>query len=68
MHGAFGGHGGGDLRLVADFLRIVRGEPASISTTNIQDSVAGHLMGFCADRAMKERCVVDVVTDSAAGH
>jgi hypothetical protein len=60
MHGAFGGHGGGDLRLVADFLRVVRGEPASISTTGIQDSITGHLMGFCADRAMKERRVVDV--------
>jgi predicted dehydrogenase len=60
MHGAFGGHGGGDLRLVADFLRVVRGEPASISTTSIQDSIAGHLMGFCADRAMKERRVVDM--------
>jgi len=65
MHGAFGGHGGGDLRLVADFLRVVRGEPVSISTTNLQDSVAGHLMGFCADRAMKERRVVDVAGRSA---
>jgi hypothetical protein len=60
MHGAFGGHGGGDLRLVADFLRVVRGEPASISTTDIRDSVAGHLMGFCADRAMVERRTVDL--------
>lgn len=63
MHGAFGGHGGGDLRLVADFLRVVRGEPASISTTGLQDSVTGHLMGFCADRARRERRVVDVVFD-----
>jgi len=63
MHGAFGGHGGGDLRLVADFLRVVRGEPASISTTEIQDSVAGHLMGFCADKAMRERRMVDLDLD-----
>jgi hypothetical protein len=60
MHGTFGGHGGGDLRLVADFLRVVRGEPASISTTDIRDSITGHLIGFCADRAMEERRVVDV--------
>jgi hypothetical protein len=46
--------------MVADFLRVVRGEPASISTTDIGDSVAGHLMGFCADRAMDERRVVDL--------
>jgi len=60
MHGAFGGHGGGDLRLVADFVRVIRGEPVSISTTHLQDSVAGHLMGFAADRAMAEHCVVNI--------
>ena len=60
MHGAFGGHGGGDLRLVADFVRVVRGEPASLSTTDIRDSIAGHLIGFRADRAMQEHRVVDV--------
>ncbi|HQE92081.1 MAG TPA: Gfo/Idh/MocA family oxidoreductase [Anaerolineae bacterium] len=61
MHGAFGGHGGGDMRLVADFVRVIRGEPASISTTSLEDSVAGHLLGFSADRAMAEHRVVDLV-------
>jgi len=60
MHGAFGGHGGGDLGLVADMVRVIRGEPASISTTHLQDSLAGHLIGFCADRSMEGRRVVDV--------
>jgi hypothetical protein len=60
MHGAFGGHGGGDLRLVADMVRVLKGEPASISTTHLQDSLAGHLVGFCADRSMEERRVVEV--------
>jgi len=60
MHGAFGGHGGGDLRLVGDFVQMVRGEPHSISCTQIEDSVYGHLLGFCADRAMEERRVVDL--------
>lgn len=59
-HGAFGGHAGGDLRLVADFLSVVRGEPPSISTTNLDDSIAGHLIGFAADRAMAERRVVEL--------
>ena len=54
MSGAFGGHGGGDMRLVADFLRVVRGEPASLSTTSLEDSVTGHLIGFLADRANEE--------------
>ena len=38
MHGAFGGHAGGDLRLVADFLKVVRGEPPSISTTSLSSA------------------------------
>lgn len=60
MTGAFGGHGGGDLRLVADVLRVMQGEQPSISTTTLADSVNGHLVGFCADQAMEERRVVDV--------
>jgi predicted dehydrogenase len=65
MHGAFGGHGGGDMRLVADFLRVARGEPPSISTTTLDDSIAGHLIGFGADRAMEEQRVVDVISKLA---
>ena len=60
MHGAFGGHAGGDMRLVADFVRFLRGEPRSLACTTIEDSLRGHLIGFCADRAMAERRVVDV--------
>lgn len=60
MTGAFGGHGGGDLRLMADFVRLVRGEQPSISTTTLADSVNGHLIGFCADQAMEEGRVVTV--------
>lgn len=60
LHGTAGGHGGGDLALVGDFVRVVRGEAPSISTTNLDDSVAGHLIGFSADRAMEERRVVSL--------
>ena len=60
MHGAFSGHGGGDMRLVDDFVRVVRGETPSLSTTNLMDSVTGHLLGFSADRAMEEHCVVEL--------
>jgi len=55
-----GGHGGGDLRLVADFLRVVRGEKPSLSTTSLEDSIHGHLTCFRADTAMTERRVVDL--------
>jgi len=64
MVGAFGGHAGGDLRLAGDFVRVVRGESPSISTTSLEDSINGHLVGFCADRAMEEHRVV-YVRDSA---
>ena len=60
MHGAFGGHGGGDLRLVSDFVGFMRGEPVSLSCTRIDDSVNGHLIAYCADRSMEERRVVEV--------
>jgi len=58
--GAFGGHGGGDLRLVADFVHFIQGKPRSISCTSIEDSVYGHLIGFRADKAMEERRVLDL--------
>ena len=60
MSGAHGGHAGGDGRLVSDFLDYIGGKPASLSTTNIEDSVAGHLIGFCANRALRENKTVAV--------
>ena len=60
MSGAHGGHGGGDLRLVDDFVRFIQGEPRSISCTTIEDSINGHLVGFRADRAMTERRVMEI--------
>lgn len=47
-------HGGGDLRLVEDFVRVVRREATSLASTSIEDSIYGHLIGFAADRSMKE--------------
>lgn len=54
LHASGNMHGGGDMRLVRDFLRIVRGEEPSISTTSLEDSVNGHLVGFAADRSREE--------------
>lgn len=58
--GAFGGHGGGDIRLAADFVALVNGEPGSISRTLLDDSISGHLIGFAADRAVSENRVVEL--------
>ena len=40
------------------------GKRPSISSTGIEDSVCGHLMGFCADRAMEEHRAVEVDFDA----
>lgn len=60
MTGARGGHGGGDERLVADFLDYVRGGQPSLSTTDIEDSVSGHLIGFCANQSAAENRTIAV--------
>lgn len=60
MTGAFGGHGGGDMRLVEDWVHALMGRKPSIACTTIDDSLNGHLVCFAADQAMTERRVVNV--------
>ncbi|MBN2853262.1 MAG: Gfo/Idh/MocA family oxidoreductase [Clostridia bacterium] len=55
---AGGGHGGGDERLSEDFCHFIEGTSTSISSTEIGDSIYGHMIGFDADVAMKENRVV----------
>ena len=45
------GHGGGDNRMVLDFLRFVRGEPTGSACTSIFDSLSGHLCVYKADES-----------------
>ncbi|MEF3302857.1 Gfo/Idh/MocA family protein [Paenibacillus sp. GYB003] len=59
-------HGGGDLRLVADFIRTLRGETPSLSSTSLDKSIYGHQIGFAADRARLESRVVEIA-DLARG-
>lgn len=47
-------HGGGDLRLVKDFLCLVNGNQASSSTTILADSINSHLIAYAADISMHE--------------
>ena len=51
--GAFGDHGGGDLRLAMDFVEFVEGGTPSISCTQLADSINGHLIVFAADEALQ---------------
>jgi hypothetical protein len=53
-------HGGGDLRLVRDFMRVVRDGQPSASTTSLMDSIHGHEIGYAADHAMRQGCMVSL--------
>ena len=53
-------HGGGDLKLVEDFVNVVNGSENSLSTTSIEDSIYGHLTVYAADEAMETKSIVDV--------
>jgi predicted dehydrogenase len=53
-------HGGGDQRLVEDFVNVLLGRSTSAGATHIADSLSGHLIAFAADRAMLERRVVEI--------
>jgi len=59
--GVTGGHGGGDIRLVDDFVSFTQGGAPSISCTTINDSVNGHLCVYYADRARETNTVVPFV-------
>lgn len=53
-------HGGGDMGVVEDFVRMVRGKEASISTTSLEDSIYGHLIGFIAEDAREQNKVLSI--------
>lgn len=55
-----GGHGGGDVRLMEDFAQSMCGGPTSISNTNLQDSIYGHLIVFAADKSMEEGRPIEI--------
>lgn len=53
-------HGGGDLRLAADFVRMIQGGEPSISSTSLGSSIYGHLIGFHADESRLENRTLDI--------
>lgn len=56
--GVSGGHGGGDLRLVADFVSVLQGNEPSPSATTLRDSVYGHMTVFAAEEAAANLTVI----------
>lgn len=51
------GHGGGDWRLVADWVRAVASQDASKLVSTIQESVESHVMGFRAEVSRRQGTV-----------
>ena len=55
--GMTGGHGGGDLLIVQDFLNYVSGNDTSFALSSVEDSLNSHLVIFAADKAMRTKTV-----------
>lgn len=51
--GGIAGHGGGDMLLVADFEKVLRGEPDADGSTRIENSLVGHQIVFRAEEARR---------------
>ncbi len=60
MSGEHGGHGGGDLRLVEDFVKFIKGEDPSVSCTVLNKSMLSHKAVFRAEKARKENRIVEM--------
>lgn len=54
------GHGGGDWRLVADWIQAVSHQDSSLLTSTIDASIESHLMGFAAEKSRKNKTVEKV--------
>ena len=52
------GHGGGDLVLVGDFVKYLSTGERTLSLTDVEDSINGHLVAIGADRADKENKII----------
>ncbi|MCD9025850.1 Gfo/Idh/MocA family protein [Cohnella silvisoli] len=57
-------HGGGDLRLVEDFVHIMSGQQPSISFTSLDKSITGHRIGFAAEKSRMENRMIDYKSEA----
>jgi len=54
------GHGGGDWRLVADWINAISKKDPSLLTSTIDASIESHVMGFMAEESRKNNKVMAV--------
>jgi hypothetical protein len=53
-------HGGGDWRLVADWVKAVSLQNSSLLTSTIDESIESHIMGFAAEKSRAENKVINI--------
>jgi hypothetical protein len=54
------GHGGGDWRLVTDWINAVSQQNPALLTSTIDASIESHVMGFMAEESRKNKKVMEV--------
>ncbi|HRG24685.1 MAG TPA: Gfo/Idh/MocA family oxidoreductase [Chitinophagaceae bacterium] len=54
------GHGGGDWRLVADWIQAVSQQNPALLSSTIDASIESHVMGFAAEKSRKEKVTVPI--------
>ena len=54
------GHGGGDWRLVNDWINAISKKDPSLLTSTIDQSIESHIMGFMAEKSRKTKKVMNV--------
>lgn len=54
------GHGGGDWKLVADWVQAVSQKDASLLSSAIEDSIESHVMGFMAEKSRKNGTIESI--------
>jgi predicted dehydrogenase len=54
------GHGGGDWRLVDDWVGAVSKQDKSLLSSTIEASIESHIMGFCAEKSREKNQVVNI--------
>ena len=54
----YGGHGGGDYAIMYELVRYLNGKGVSVSITNLDDSIASHLVVYAAEDSRKQERIV----------
>lgn len=62
IHGSlqYAGHAGGDYAIMYEAVRYFSGEETSVSVTDINDSINGHLIVYAAEESRKTNKIIDL--------